>query len=290
MRAPSDPRKLLETLELKEYEVTALEHLLQLGRTTAPNLAEATGIPKARIYGVLDSLADEGFIKIIPGRPKQYQPKEPAQILSRAQENYRQQFESKRQELEEIRSEFISTFQPQFDESSENVTPTEELFWVIDVGKPSQAETRKLYRDADDQISVLTKSFEYFNEVEPAVEDALDREIKLNVLFLHPSRLSESNEQIQRDRVQYITDQYSSISLRFSSEKLPWRGTVVDPSMGYTSGKAIFLVEEKDVPLHMRQAAVTDNGSFVAGLKRYFDLIWEYESVSLSSLDDGFRA
>jgi hypothetical protein len=30
----------------------------------------------------------------------------------------------------------------------------------------------------------------------------------------------------------------------------------------------------------MRQAAVTENGSFVAGLGRYFDLIWEHESVS----------
>jgi hypothetical protein len=29
----------------------------------------------------------------------------------------------------------------------------------------------------------------------------------------------------------------------------------------------------------MRQAAITDNGSFVAGMKRYFELIWEYESV-----------
>lgn len=58
------------------------------------------------------------------------------------------------------------------------------------------------------------------------------------------------------------------------------RGTIADPSMDYDTGKAIFLVEEKDVPLHMRQAAVTDNGSFVAGLDRYFTLTWEYESVA----------
>jgi hypothetical protein len=49
--------------------------------------------------------------------------------------------------------------------------------------------------------------------------------------------------------------------------------------MDYDTGKAIFLVEEKDVPLHMRQAAVTKNGSFVAGMDRYFTLTWEYEST-----------
>jgi hypothetical protein len=50
--------------------------------------------------------------------------------------------------------------------------------------------------------------------------------------------------------------------------------------MDYESGEADLLVEEKDVPLSMRQAAVTDNGSFVAGLSKYFDLIWEHESTS----------
>jgi hypothetical protein len=29
----------------------------------------------------------------------------------------------------------------------------------------------------------------------------------------------------------------------------------------------------------MRQAAITENGSMVAGLKRYFDRVWDHESV-----------
>jgi hypothetical protein len=39
-------------------------------------------------------------------------------------------------------------------------------------------------------------------------------------------------------------------------------------------------VEEEDVPLYMRQAAVTENESFVAGMGRYFDLIWQYDSLA----------
>jgi len=48
--------------------------------------------------------------------------------------------------------------------------------------------------------------------------------------------------------------------------------------MEYDSGTAILLVQEDEVPNHMRQAAIIENGAFVAGLKRYFDLVWEYES------------
>ncbi|MFD1588585.1 TrmB family transcriptional regulator [Halorientalis brevis] len=270
---------MLDRLGLTEYEATALTELLTLGRTTAPNLAEATGIPKARIYGVLDSLSDRGYIKIIPGRPKEYQPKSPAEILERAKENRRQDYEQFCQELADLEDAFLAEFQPRFERASQDITPTEELFHVVDVGEPSERETRQLYHDAAERIRIITKSFEYFEAVRSAFEDALARGIDVDVLFLHPDQLIEENRPIQEDRVERMVDEYPSVDLRFSEEKLPWRGTIIDPSMDYETGNAILLVEEKEIPLHMRQAAITDNGSFVAGLQRYFDLVWEHESV-----------
>ena len=87
----TDGSQLLQTLDLKDYETTALDRLMRLGRTTAPNLAESSGIPKARVYDVLESLGDQGFIEIIPGRPKEYQPRAPEEILQRAKANRRQE-------------------------------------------------------------------------------------------------------------------------------------------------------------------------------------------------------
>lgn len=278
MAGVDDVDRLLSHLDLREYEATALEHLLSLGRTTAPNLVEATGIPQARIYDVLDELADRGFVKVIPGRPKEYQPKPPAEILDRAIENRRQTYESYRAEIEDIRESFLTTFEPVFEAASEDITPTEELFWVVDVGDPSETETRRLYNDASEEVCVLTKSFEYFDAVEPAVASALKRGVTVRVLMLDPPLLADDNRDIQASVRSHLEESYSDIELRFSPDPLPWRGTFADPSMEYDRGRAILLVEEKDIPLHMRQAAVTENGSFVAGMKRYFDLIWDYES------------
>ena len=271
---------LLEELDLKEYEATALTALLSNGRTTAPQLAEATGIPKARIYGVLDALANKGFIKIISGRPKEYQPKPPAEILDRAAENRRQAYESYRQDLDAIRGEFLDHFEPLYDQASQEITPTEELFYVVDVGDASETETRQLYHEADEKLHILTKSFEYFGAVELAFANTVERDVEIRILFLEPSHLSAANKTVQHERIAEISGSYPEVEYRFSSERLPWRGTLVDPSLDYDTGKAIFLVEEEDVPLHLRQAAVTENESFVAGLNRYFELIWEYESVA----------
>ena len=91
---------------------------------------------------------------------------------------------------------------------------------------------------------------------------------------------AETKAEVQAEIVEGLRLAFPAVGIRFSEEKLPWRGTLVDPSMDYDSGEAILLVEEPDVPNHMRQAALTENGSFVAGMKRYFDLVWEYESVA----------
>ncbi|RLM52893.1 TrmB family transcriptional regulator, partial [Halorubrum sp. Atlit-26R] len=118
------------------------------------------------------------------------------------------------------------------------------------------------------------------------LERILDEERTVRIMFLHPSHLSGENQQIQRDTVDHIHTTYPSVETRFSENPLPWRGTITDPSMEYDEGAAIMLVEEKDIPLHKRQAAVTENGSFVAGLERYFELIWTYESTQEYSTDD----
>lgn len=286
MNDGTDADRLFEHLGLGEYETMALKGLLTHGRSTAPNLAEATGIPNARIYDVLNELADRGFIKVIPGRPKEFQPKPPTEMLERAVENRQQQFESFRAEVDDIRDAFLETYESRYQAASEDLSPTEELFHVVDVGEPSEAETRSIYRNAEDSLNVMTKSLEYFESIQPALTTATERGVDIEMLFLHPDHLSEHNAEIQRAILRELRREFPSVGIRFSEQPLPWRGTLADPSTSYETGIAIILVEEKDVPLHMRQAAVTENGSFVAGLKRYFDLVWQYESASIDAVVD----
>ena len=276
-----DDAGLFDTLGLTEYEATALAALLRLGRTTAPDLAEATGIPKARIYDVLGSLSDAGYLKVIPGRPKEYQPHDPETVLERARENKRQELETFERELDDARDSFLATFESAFEEQ-EDVRPAEELFHVVDVGDPSESETRRLYHEADRAAYVLTKSFEYLDAVSPSLAAAIDRGVAVRALFYHPDLLDEGERRIQESVTERLREEFPAVEFRFSTGELPWRGTFVDPSTTYDDGEAIFLVEEPEVPDHMRQAALTANGSFVAGFKRYFELVWDHESVATS--------
>jgi sugar-specific transcriptional regulator TrmB len=247
-----DTSELFSALDRTEYEEQALEQLLILGQTTAPDLSSATGIPKARIYSVLESLANDGFIKIIPGRPKEYQPKPPGEIIDRAIEAQRQSFEQYQHELEDLRGDFVETLGPLYESASDDISPTEELFYVVDVGDPSEEETRRLYRTADDTIDIITKSFAYLDAVEPTLTTAHDNGCEIRILFLDPAHLTSENRDVQQETVEHIHDAYPAIETRFSEHLLPWRGTIVDPSVEYDQGAAIQLVEEKHIPLHKR--------------------------------------
>jgi len=268
---------LREALELGEYEAAALDGLLKRGRTTAPNLAEVTGIPNARIYGILDELGNAGFIKIIPGRPKEYEPKDPSSILDQATENRRQEFETFRSNIESVRDEFLEYYGPLYESADDTVSTTEELFYVVDVGDPSERQTRKIYQEATEEINIMTKSFEYIDSVESALDTALETGATVRILFTDPRHLSDANGEIQREILDRIEAAFPDIDYRFSKTPTPWRGTIADPN--HTQATAIFLVGEKDIPLHMRQAAITEDESFIAGMNRYFNLIWEHEST-----------
>lgn len=268
----------LSLLDLTEYETAALEELLLLGRTTAPDLAEATGIPKARIYGVLDSLSEAGYVKVIPGRPKRYQPHDPSEIAERAVANRRHGYERFREDVEAVEESFVDAYTPVRDRGVDELSPTEDLFHVVDVGEPSERETRRLFRAAGEAVFVMTKSFEYIDSVTPAMRDATDRGVTVDVLMLSPEHLSADNEQRQREIRRSIAEEFPSVRVRISERELPWRGTFIDPSLDYESGQGLFLVEQEEIPNHHRQAAVTENPSFVAGLWQYFDLLWRHES------------
>lgn len=271
---------VFDRLGLTEYETAALTELFGMGRTTAPNLAEAAGIPKARVYGVLDSLADSGYVEIIPGRPKEYMAKPPAEVLDRATENRRQAFEQFRQDIEHEREEFLTEFGPRYERAAEENRPAEELFHVVDVGEPSETETRRVYHTATESIRILSKAFEYVDRIESAFAECVEQGLDIQILLLSPDHLTPEDRERQDEIVAHITETYPAVGLRYSEKALPWRGTIADPSMEYDDGTAILLVQEDEVPNHMRQAAITENGSFVAGLNRYFELVWMYESES----------
>jgi sugar-specific transcriptional regulator TrmB len=227
---------------------------------------------------VLDALSEAGYIKVIPGRPKQYQPHDPESLVERAIMNKQDSYEQFKREATRVADEFVESYSPVRNREIDELSPTEDLFYVVDVGEPSEQETRRLFREADEEIFVLTKSFGYIDAIEPAMRSAIDAGVSVDVLMLAPDHLTSENRQEQEEIRSFLTDRFPSVTVRLTDRVLPWRGTFADPDLQYETGQGLLLVEQEEVPNHLRQAAVTENPAFVAGLWQYFDLLWHHES------------
>ncbi|KXB02487.1 hypothetical protein AKJ44_00255 [candidate division MSBL1 archaeon SCGC-AAA261F17] len=276
--------RLLKELGLKEYPAKTLAHLIELGESKAPELSSASGVPKARIYGVLDDLADRGLVEVKPGRPAKYRPKSPNEIIERIIHNKKARMDNEIERIEDLRSDFEPVFQPIYESTVKKTR--EPLLKTVSVGEPAEEETRLMYQEAEKEIDIVSRAMEWLPEVKESLEEALKRGIQVRVLLLAPDQLEdEEDKTLQEATRKTLEEELSGVKVRFSKFILPLRGSIIDPSYDYSSGKAIFLVEERGVPFTLRDAAITENPSLVAGMKRYFDLIWEHESLEIKEVD-----
>lgn len=273
---------LLKDFDLKEYHAKSLAHLLELGESKAPDISSASGVPKARIYGVLEDLADQGLIEVKPGRPTKYRPKSPEKIIQRMTQNKKNKVEREIEKIKSLGESFKSQFRPLYETNSEKTR--EPLLKTVSVGEPSENETEIMYKDAEEEINIVTKSMEWLPNVKDSLLNAIERGVEVKILLLNPELLEEENIPLQEQSLETLREDLPETEIRFSDFLLPLRGSIVDSSYDYTSGKAIFLVEEREVPLTLRDAAITENPSLVAGMKRYFDLTWKYESSEVNGV------
>jgi len=78
----------LRKLGLTEYEAKVYSTLLKNHLNSASKLSERSGVPRTKIYSVLESLAAKGWIKVYSGTPLLFKPLDPAEIFERMKKDY----------------------------------------------------------------------------------------------------------------------------------------------------------------------------------------------------------
>lgn len=107
--------RLLANLGFTEYEARTYLALLQKSPLTGYAVARTSGVPRSKIYEVLDSLVERGDILISNGEPTQYTPKLPKELI-----------ETRRQTTEKQLMEAAERF-----ENFPNGNQANDLIWDI---------------------------------------------------------------------------------------------------------------------------------------------------------------
>ena len=113
--------KALRDIGLTEYESLAYLSLLRSGELTAENVSEASSIPYSKVYSVLDSLHERGWIETEGGRPRRYYPRAPEDALRSEQLRLEAEFEGNRDTI-------IQELQPMFEQKEIREMPE---IWMV---------------------------------------------------------------------------------------------------------------------------------------------------------------
>ncbi len=266
-------RFLLASMGLNEYQSSALANLLYLGETKATDLSKASGVPNARIYGVLDELAQKGLVIIRPGRPLLYASMSPAEISQELAADARDDIQRRMAAIDSVKGQFEGAADAVYMKGSTAKVRTP-LFRVVGVGDVSMEETRKLYRDAKSELLILTRAMEYYPQVADDLKAAVKRGVKIRILLRSRATLKPTDAAKRDASLKALATLGGDVEARVTDDVII-RGCIIDTKAG---GRAMFLVEEVGVPYHLREAAITSHPGVVRGLADMFNLRWEHES------------
>lgn len=101
----------LKKLGLTRYEAQAYIGLNKIIEGNAENIAEASGLPRSRIYDILNDLEKKGFVEIERGRPLKYKVVDPNIIFKKEKNKLIEELESSENKLKELYSNEVSEIQ-----------------------------------------------------------------------------------------------------------------------------------------------------------------------------------
>jgi len=101
----------LELIGLTEYEAKVYLALLEVHLNTATKVSEKSGVPRTRIYSVLESLARKGWVRIYSGVPLLFKATAPQEVFEKIKEEYGEFLDSVKstlkEEVREMKDKFV---------------------------------------------------------------------------------------------------------------------------------------------------------------------------------------
>ena len=138
--------------------------------------SKSSGVPNARIYGVLDELSQKGLIIVRPGRPALYAPLTPEEIADALVSASREEIRKQLKVIEDYRDDFERVSEDVFLKAGTAEQRTS-LIRIVSVGDVSLEETKKLYRQAREKLYISTRAMEYLDEVKDELIEAAEHGI-----------------------------------------------------------------------------------------------------------------
>lgn len=184
-----NPKLILNSFsdfDLSTYEAKGYLSLLEKNTLSAVEVAKLSGIPRGRVYEILDNLLMKGLCQSVHGKVKRYKASDPAILGERIETKIRKaedEISRKTRGLDNLRrksKETIKNLIPLYEKSRNNNSP---LDYIEIIKNPFQVFKKfmQLCSEAKEEILVLTKPPKRVpsKEMQKEYDEAIAQEINI---------------------------------------------------------------------------------------------------------------
>ncbi len=174
MSISDNSRKALEKIGLTSYEIRTFSSLLKTGELTASELSQKSGVPYSKIYEVLGTLEEKGWIGSDDSRPTKYFAKSPATGI----ETTKQKAES---EFKENQNIILKELVPLYEKSGTSERPD---IWVLSGAANIAAKILEMVETCRNEVLIALPeaSEELVKQALPKLRLLHDKGIEITVL------------------------------------------------------------------------------------------------------------
>jgi sugar-specific transcriptional regulator TrmB len=200
----------LELLGLSDNEQKAYLTLTDLGKSSAPQVSKESGVPYAKIYGVLAKLQRKNFVHLIPGKIKSFVAADPSQLMDTLR--------NKRLELDELEnqmSELRQRYTLEGDEPIIIASGKKNFYKLMNQAPAARSFDYTIKYSAEFQPSWVQSAKKALKrKIDIKTLYRVDKETALNIKKWHKA-LKESEGKVIRNKgvAMVISDEYVSFTL-----------------------------------------------------------------------------
>jgi sugar-specific transcriptional regulator TrmB len=257
-------KKIKYHFDLNIYESKVWLALLNKNMATVGEIAEMSGVPRSRVYDVLESLEKRGFAIAKLGKPVQYLAVKPSVVIEHMKNNLIQEAENKTKSLVEVKDNpEYQELELLFNKGIKPIQP-EELSSAIRGRQNAYGSLRELIGEAKKDV-VLVSTISALRQksrfLKPLFEKLKGEGIALHVAASVPQSINE-----ERDKAAILT-LGKEIGVPIRKIKINARFCIVDGSK-----MLIFVVPESDDDSDL---AITINSPFFGrAMSTFLSPLW----------------
>jgi len=167
-------RKALEKIGLTSYEIKTFSSLLKAGEQTASDLSQKSGVPYSKIYEVLGTLEEKGWIGLDDSRPTKYFAKSPSTGVETTKQRTETEFKENQQTI-------LNELGPLYEKSGTSEKPD---IWVLSGAFNIATKIMEMVESCRNEVLIAMPeaSGELVKQALPKLRSLHDRGVKITIL------------------------------------------------------------------------------------------------------------